>query len=182
MRIVLATPLYPPEIAEPAPYMKELAKRLARLHEVTVVAYARLPEKVPGVSVVVVDKRRPLPLRLLSYVRTLRNAMRRADVVYAENGASVELPVGLLSLVDKRPLILHLGDHTAHERAQAHVLLRAIERFVFSRAAKIMTDIPLSKPEIMPLEPFPAEKLAAYEQSWDAHLRILEDAFNHAIA
>lgn len=180
MRIVLATPLYPPEIAEPAPYIKELAKRLARLHKVTIVAYTRLPENVPGVTIVAVDKRKPLPLRLLAYFFALRKAAKDADVIYAENGASIELPAGFVSLFIKQPLIVHVGDQAAHTRAQTNLVLKSIERFIFSRAQKIITDIPLSKPEILPLEPFPAEKIAAYEQSWDMHLHTLENIFNHA--
>src|SRR3989344_9051256 len=41
MKIVLATALYPPDIAPPAPYVKELATRLAANHEVTIVTYGR---------------------------------------------------------------------------------------------------------------------------------------------
>ncbi len=180
MKIVIATPLYPPEIAEPAPYIKELAKRLAELHEVTIVAYARLPEKVPGVSIVVIDKRRPLPLRLLSYMQALWQAAKHADVVYVENGASVELPAGLISFFRKRLLIVHIGDRTAHERARTHVLLRNIERFTLARAARVIREMPATRPEILPFEPFPTEQFTAYEKSWEAHLRILQDAFNHA--
>lgn len=180
MRIVLATPLYPPEIALPAPYIKELAKRLTTLHKVTIVAYARLPENVPGVTIVAVDKRKPLPLRLLSYFFALRKAAKDADVIYTENGASVELPVGILSFFTKQSPIIHIGDQAAHERARANFVLKSIEQFAFSRAQKIVADIPLSKPEILPLEPFPVEKIAAYEQSWGTHLHTLEDAFNHA--
>ncbi len=181
MRIAIATPLYPPEIAEPAPYAKELAKRLGERHEVTLIAYARLPEKVPKVRIVVVDKHRPLPLRLLSFFFSLVRVAHNVDVMYALNGSSVELPLALASLVVSRPLIIHIGDPAAHERAQKNRLLRTIERFAFSRAHRVLSDMPDTRPEIIPFEPFPKEKFAAYESSWDAHIRMLEDLFNHAI-
>ncbi|MFA6408216.1 MAG: glycosyltransferase [Candidatus Paceibacterota bacterium] len=180
MRIVLATPLYPPDIAEPAPYIKELAKRLAELHEVTIVTYARLPEKVPGVRTIAIDKRQPLPLRLFAYLRALLRAAKYADVIYAENGASVELPAGLVSLFSARPLIMHVGDLVAHKRAQTSLALRSIEHFARSRAKTVITDSPLPKPEILPLDIIPIDKLAAYERSWSEHLRKLEDIFKHA--
>lgn len=182
MRIVLATPLYPPEIAEPAPYIKELARRLTKSHEVTIVAYARLPEAVPGLRIIAVDKRRPLPLRLAAYMRALARAARDADVLYAENGASIEMPLGLLSLFTKRLFIVHIGDPAAHARAKTKMVLRNIEKFIFSRARNVITDAPLPRPEIMPFEPFPAEKFAAYEHSWNTHIRMLEDVFTHATA
>ncbi len=182
MRIVLATPLYPPEIAEPAPYVKELARRLSARHAVIVVAYARLPEQVPGVSVITVDKQKPLPVRLFAYFLALRKATKDADIVYAENGGSVELPAGLLSLLSERPVIMHIGDQTAHRRTRANVIRRYLEQFSFSRAKKVIDSAPAARPEILPFEPFPADKFTAYERSWDEHLRILEDAFNHAVA
>lgn len=182
MRIVIATPLYPPEIAEPAPYIKELAKRLARSHDVAIVAYTRLPEKVPGVKIIAIDKRRPLLLRLFAYFRALRHAAKRADVIYAENGAAIELPAGLVSLFGKQSLVMHIGDSAAHERAQTNFKLRSIERFAHSRAREIIADSPLPKPEILPLEPSPVDKLAAYERSWSAHLDKLEEIFGHAVS
>lgn len=180
MKVVLATPLYPPEIVPPAPYVKELAKRLARLHDVTIVAYARLPEKVPGARIIGVNKRRPLPLRLLSYFFALLGAARRADIIYAMNGASVELPATLVTFITGRPLVFHIGDTAAHERVKRSRLLRAIERLAFSRAKEIVTDAPAARPEILPFEPYPADAVAAYERSWEAHLRALEGAFGHA--
>lgn len=179
MRIVLATPLYPPEIAEPAPYIKELAKRLSVNNTVTVVAYTHLPETVANVRIIAVDKRRPLPLRLVLYFFALLRAIRHADVVYAMNGASVEFPVSLATLFTNRPLIFYIGDVAAHERAKHSDVLRLIERFAFARAKNVLTDTPQARPEVMPFQPFPTGEMEAYARSWDAHVRILEDSFSH---
>ncbi len=181
MRIVLATPLYPPEIAEPAPYIKELAKRLSGRHAVTIVAYAKLPEEVSGVRIIAVNKRRPLLVRLSTYFFALLRATRHADIVYAMNGASVELPIALAALFTGRPVVFHIGDIAAHERAKQSRTLRLIERFAFSHAKRTLNDSPDTRPEIILLEPFPAERMAAYEKSWRAHIDTLEDTFSHAI-
>ncbi|MEK7101812.1 MAG: glycosyltransferase [Patescibacteria group bacterium] len=179
MKIVLATPLYPPEIAEPAPYVKELAKRLSGRHAVTIVAYTRLPEKVSGVSIIVVDKHKPLFIRLVVYFFTLLRAAWHADIVYAMNGASVELPAALVALVTRRPFVFHIGDSAAHERAKQKQLLRFIERFAFARTKEVTADSPLVRPEIIPFEPFPAEGMAVYERSWNTHVNALEATFTH---
>jgi hypothetical protein len=179
MRIVLATPLYPPDIAEPAPYIKELAARLAPHHTVTVVTYGHLPEEVPGVSIVAVRKRLPLALRLFLYTVALAKAAYRADVLYAQNGASVELSVGIVARLMRRPLIMQLGDKAAHRYAAGRPLLRTIERFATSRA-KMVEHAPAQRPEVLPFEPAPTEALAAYEASWKAHVAELERIFDHA--
>ncbi len=180
MKVLLATPLYPPEIGGAAPYVKELAQRLRGRHEVTIVAYAHLPEKVPGVRIVAIDKRPPLPARLFRYTAALLRAAGDADILYAQNGASVELPAGIAALARRAPLIMHIGDEAAHRRAAGNPLLRRIERFAFKRAAKIVTDMPLARPEILPLEKAPEQELAAYEASWGNHINALEGIFQHA--
>jgi hypothetical protein len=180
MKIVVATPLYPPEIAAPAPYVKELARRLSARHQVTIVTYAQLPEQIPGVRIIAVPKRHVLVARLLQYFFSLWRAVRSADVLYAENGTSVELPAGIVALLSRKPLIVHWGDRAARERAAHSSILRLIERFARARAKEAIADIPLSRPEILPLEPKPEIELKAWETSWAMHLSTLEKLFSHA--
>jgi hypothetical protein len=49
MKIVIATPIYPPELGGPATYTKELATRLANIHDITIVAFTNAPQPVSGV-------------------------------------------------------------------------------------------------------------------------------------
>ncbi len=179
MKIVLATPLYPPDIAEPAPYIKELARRLAANHAVKVVVYGHLPEQVPGVTVIAVDKRRPLPFRLLSYTIALMRAARGADVLYAQNGPSVELPLIFVSRIKRMPLFMHIGDKAAHEYAARHPLRRLIERLAF-RKARAVEGTPQPRPEILPFDPRPDAALAAWKESWYGHMQELGHIFTHA--
>ena len=74
MRIVLATPVYPPEIGGPATYTKELALRLRDEHEIIIVAYASTSEIIPGTTLFIASKRRPLPLRFFKYTVDLFRA------------------------------------------------------------------------------------------------------------
>jgi len=177
MKIVLATPLYPPDIAPPAPYVKELAKRLAGSHQVALVTYGKLPEQVAGVSIIAVPKSSMLPLRLLRYTFALLKAARSADVVYAQNGASVELPAALIALFTRRPLVVGLSDESAHNRARRGGVLGSIERFALGRAKTEVTNLPLERPEILPFGPKPEPQLQAYEASWKEHVMQLESVF-----
>lgn len=180
MKIVLASALYPPDIAQPAPYIKELAARLSKKHEVVVVTYGRLPEKIPGVRIVAVDKRQPLPLRLLRFFLALWSATRRTHVLYIENGPSVELPAALVVLLTRKPLIVHLGDSSAHRRAAHSPLFHFLEEFTCKRAQKVFEELPALRPEILPLEEEPGQALAAYERSWQSHLQTIDSLLLHA--
>ncbi len=173
MRVLIVTPLYPPEVADAAVYTKELARRLSNDHEVTVVAYAHLPEKVPGVSVATIDKQQPLLARLRAFRNVFVHAVKNADVVLAINGASVELPLLLTPFPKSVPLVFCIADAKAHARAGL------IERLAFVRADAIVRELPPHRPEILPLEPEPTDALAAYEALWATHLHTLESLFSY---
>lgn len=179
MKIVLATPLYPPDIAQPAPYSKELARRLAATHEVMVVAYAHIPEETTNVRVEAVNKRTPLFVRLVQYFFVLLHSVKEADVLYVQNGASVELPATLVSLITRTPLLVCLSDAAAHKRAKDTWLLKNIERLTLRRAYAVIKNIPSQRPEIMPFQEEPSEKIAAYEVEWQNHIHDLQLAFTH---
>jgi len=173
MKVVLASALYPPDVAPSAAYIKELAARLhAAGHEVVAVVYGALPEAVPGVTIVGVDKRHALVRRLWAYTRALRRAAHKADIVIAENGPSVELALVALN----RPYVLHWGDQAAH--ARAHGARKWLEHWVARRAKAIIADMPLPRPEVLPFGPPP--DFAAYERSWSNHLEELQKQLSHA--
>lgn len=180
MRIAIATPLYPPDIAEPAPYVKELATRLSQKHEITIVTYGRFPEEIPGVRIVAVSKQRPLPIRLALYTLALLAAARKTDVIYALNGPSVELPASIASFITRTTLLAFLGDASAHARAQNKSALKNIENVFLRRAHSTVYEAPLPRPEILPFSPYPTNELEAFNRSWDTHLNALEKALPYA--
>ena len=179
MRIIISTPLYPPDIAEPAPYTKELARRLSASHDVIIVTYGRVPEEVPGVKILVIDKRKPLLPRLFSYTLALLREARLANIIYLQNGASTELPAGIVARLTRIPLVAHIGDAIADEKASKSVILRALQKFAFSRAQTILTETPPPHHEVLHFEGFPAAALSAYEASWKNHLKQLERQFSY---
>ena len=54
------------------------------------------------------------------------------------------------------------------------------QKLLLRRAVGTVTESPLERPEILPFAPRPEAALAAYEQSWNGHLRTLEEKFAHA--
>mgnify|MGYP001577448120 FL=1 len=180
MNIVLVTPLYPPDIAEQARYIKETAARLAKKgHGITIVAYAHIPEKIPGVRIIAVSKRTLLPIRLIAYTKALTSAAHTADIIYAENGPSVELPVTFVSLLMRLPFVMHIGDKAAHERSAKNVFLRYIKHLAHARARAVIADMPATRPEILPFQPVSLAEHAAYDTSWETHINSLTEIFTH---
>jgi glycosyltransferase involved in cell wall biosynthesis len=177
MKIVIATPFYPPDTEPVAVYAKKLAEMLAQRHDVTVVSYVRLPEEMNDVKIFTVNKEQPLFFRLVKFAFFLFRATKKTDILYAENGPSVEVPLWILSLFTGRPFVLHIGDPVADARSQNNFFLGKIHRFLEKRAQAVVNDIPLRRPEIIPFQPEPIEEQAMYRASWDAHVKKLLEIF-----
>jgi len=169
MRVLISTPLYPPDIEPQARYVKELAIRLSDTHEVTLLTYGRIPERIPRVTIHAVPKHIPLVVRLIVYTRALWSMQKSADAIFSENGASVELPLMLVSLLSRVPIVFHEGDVCAQERNKGDVLFKTIHRLA-ARGAKKLTGTPLQKPEVFRHLPFPKTAYAAYADSWQKHI------------
>lgn len=179
MKVVVAAALYPPDTTETAQYVKEVATRLSKSHEVVLVVYAYMPESIPNVRIVTINKRAPLLIRLLSFTYALFIETRDADVVYVENGPAVELPAGLVTRTLPVPLVVHLGDVRAYERLDKPWIYKVTERFLLSKAKKLVRDIPPTKPEILPFAPLPTEEHEYYEAAWKKHVDMLSSLFTH---
>ncbi len=97
MRILIASPLYPPEVGGPAYYAVGLGDALKKKgHKVTVVTYGVL-------------KYLPSGLRHIAFfLRVLPNVMR-ADIVIALDTFSVGVPTAFLCRIARTPLVVRTG-------------------------------------------------------------------------
>lgn len=174
MKIVLATPLYPPDVEPVALYCKELARRLAMAgHEVIVATYGKYPEEVPGVTVVTTDKRQFLLVRIIKYTVALWKVVKNADMIYAQNGASVEFPVLIITNILKKPFVLFWTDVNAIKQAEKNFFLNVLAQAICRRTRMLIENFPPQKPEILPFEAPLGKVLTEYETVWDEHLEQL---------
>lgn len=110
MKITIATPLYPPEIAEPALYIQELAKQLCTSKQITVVTYARRGEDGVCPEVITVNKHEPLFLRLFRFGITLWKTAAKSDVLFVESAIASAFPAVIVGKLRHIPLVLHVRE------------------------------------------------------------------------
>ncbi len=140
MKIIFATPLYPPEIEDPATYVKELAKRMRGMHEIIIAAYASTAEEIPGVTVVTVSKRSPLPARLLRYLLLLFRVAHGADVIYAQNALAAGLPAVIVGRLRGIPVVLHFAEDEAWKNAtRLRLTNKSVEAFLRAHGHNVKT-------------------------------------------
>lgn len=105
MRIVLATPIYPPDIGGPAVYAQKLKEGLEkRGNAIKVVSYRGLA-------------RYPQPLRILFYFLNLFKNALNCDLIYIFNLTSCGLPAYWVSHILKKKFIVRIGGDFLWERA-----------------------------------------------------------------
>ena len=126
MKIVIATPLYPPEIAEPALYIKELAHRLCEKHDVQVIAYTKQKQVETCPQVIPVDKRAPLIIRLFNFTGALWKASKAADYIFAESALASAIPAMAIGYVRRIPVMLHVREDEIGNRIQRRQLKDAL--------------------------------------------------------
>jgi glycosyltransferase involved in cell wall biosynthesis len=160
MKILLATPLYPPEIGGPATYTKELAEQLKDKHNLKIVAYTQKnPEQIEGVELIFVDKFKPLFYRLFKFFLAVLKHSKDVDIIYVQNALAAGLPAMLAGKLRKKPVVLKFVGDEAWERAYGarktkknlvdfmqnpdgglkSLLFRKIQKFVLKRIAILTT-------------------------------------------
>ncbi len=120
MKIILATPIYPPEIGGPATYTKELVGKLQDKHDITVVAFTNNQEGIPGSKLVAIDKQKKMIARLWQFFWAIYREAKQADVLYVQNAMAAGLPTILAGKLRGKPVILKFVGDEAWERATQH--------------------------------------------------------------
>lgn len=179
MKIILATPLYPPEISYASFYVKELARALSNRHEIIVLTYGYIPEKVKNVKIYTVNKNSPFFIRIPLYFLFLWRISSGADVIYVQNGVSVELPAVIMSILKSTPLFLAISDMKAHLNTSKNQIMKFIENLARKQAILVVKNLPMKKPTISPFVSKNEKDWAQYEASWSDHINHLEDIFKN---
>ncbi len=119
MRLVLATPLYPPEIGGPATYAKALVEGLpARGIEVELVKFSDV-------------RRWPRFMRHVVYERRLVERLRTADAVLALDPVSTGLPAMRAARAFGKPFFLKIvGDYAWEQGRQRFGVRQTLDEFV----------------------------------------------------
>ncbi len=171
MKILIATALFPPDIADPAPYVKELATRLQANHMVTVLTYGRFPESVSGVTVEYIPKQTAALWRMFLFTRALWRLTQKADCVLIQNAPSTELPAAIVGLFYKKKLLIMASD-TKIKYSGWRKLVSLVANM--SSHKRLTINLPTSRPEIHPFRELSDTAHTDHETSWKKHLTTLE--------
>lgn len=126
MRLLIATPLYPPDAGGPATYSKLLEKELPKLGtEVKLVKFGDV-------------RHLPVGIRHIAYVGKLLRAAVSADVILALDPVSTGLPALITSSFLRKPLLIKVvGDYAWEQGVQRFGIEDVLDDFVENRHVPI---------------------------------------------
>lgn len=134
MKILIVTPIFPPQIGGPATYTYELAKRLIPSHQVTIIAFGEKLMKLGGAKIVSV------PLlggvlgaigRQATLIKAVASAARETDVIYAQGALVVGFTSSLIARIQGKPLIIKfVGDEVWEEALRKKKTNLELENFL----------------------------------------------------
>ncbi len=118
-KILLATPIYPPEIGGPATYTKELSERLGAKHDITILTYGEINKSpvFPNTKLILIKKSLSMPVRIFLYTWKLIQISKNYDLIYVQNAVASGLPVAINKKLRGTPYILKFVGDEAWERA-----------------------------------------------------------------
>lgn len=171
MKIVIATPLYPPEIGGPATYAKLL--------------FEGLPAKGIEVDLVKFSEVRHLPklFRHYVYYRRVLKAAQNADVVLAIDPVSVGLPAMKAAQKAGKPFVVKIvGDYAWEQGQQRFGITQNLDEFVKMKRVpflvhvlqRIQTRVAQSATRVI----VPSEYLKSIVSTWGIQSEKIEVIYN----
>jgi len=158
MKILITTPIFPPEIGGPATYVKEFAQRAKKKdNDVEIITLTDVEnDNLDDIDITSVKRTRNKLARHSSLFSKILKKAKKHDLIYAQNPGAVGLPSVLAGSILRKPVVVKYVGDTAWEKAfregKTKKLLEdflknpdvnkniiKIERFVFKRATKIIT-------------------------------------------
>jgi len=116
-KILLATPIYPPDIGGPATYTQRLANQLSQKgFEVIVITFSEkeIAENT-DFSVITISRAYPKVIRHFLYLLELLRLAQKSDVIYAQSPVNVGFPSLIASKILRKKLILKVVGDAAWE-------------------------------------------------------------------
>jgi glycosyltransferase involved in cell wall biosynthesis len=105
MKIILATPIFPPDIGGPAQYVKNLAEGLSKKgFEAEIFSYQKL-------------KNIPQPFRFFVYLTRVFKKAKDCDIIFAFNLVSCGIPAYLAAKIRRKKFLIRIGGDFLWERA-----------------------------------------------------------------
>lgn len=171
MKIVIATPLYPPEIGGPATYVKLLEEGL--------------PKKGIEVDVVKFSEVRHLPkiIRHYAYYRRVLRAARDADIVLALDPVSVGLPAMRAAQRVEKPFVVKIvGDYAWEQGVQRFGITQSLDEFVANervpRMVRLLRKIQARVAHAAENVIVPSEYLKTIVTAWGVPKRKIQVIYN----
>lgn len=121
MKIIVTSPLFAPEIAEPAPYVKTISKQLGQDQEVIVLTYSNIQNLDNNKNLIAIKKNQASILRIFQYLLKLLKITKKNDIIYAQSGLSTSLASLISAKLKGAKIIYRYSEDEAYLRYKKNI-------------------------------------------------------------
>lgn len=121
MKILITSPICPPEIGGPATYVSELGKRLSESHGITVITFTQKPKRIKKCKIVSIPHHKHflgILFRQLKLAAAIYKYAVSADIIYAQGPVVVGFTSIIIGKLIGKPTIIKFVGDIAWEEAE----------------------------------------------------------------
>lgn len=134
MKILIVSPIFPPEIGGPATYVTELASRLKKGHQITIITFcSKVPQTISGCRLIYIPTQASAFGRQYRLFKSILMESFRHQLIYSQGSFVVGLASCLASKLSRKPLIIKFVGDEIWETARNHGHTRENLENFFSR-------------------------------------------------
>ncbi len=121
MKILISTPLYPPETARVSIFAKQLAMNLQMIyvekHLITLLAYSDFPENINNVKIISVSKKQNLLKRIILFTKILLREVKNNGIILLNQAGISSLLTLLVAKLFNKKTISFIMENEVEERS-----------------------------------------------------------------
>lgn len=158
-KILISTPLFPPEIAYPASFSKKLGSHLSKYgHDIVIATFSDSPEKIENVKVLHVRKSLNLIYRMIKFYFLLFMEIPKTDLIILKQAGFSSFLTLLVSKVFRKKMILILKEDEVEVRMHNLKIdknsftvwrVKKLQKFIFKHVDFILFENDLLKEKII---------------------------------
>ena len=117
MKILIATPLFSPEIPEPAQYVNKISYSLEKENAIHIISYGKKGSQINNNAITVIPKDKAVLVRMFLFFWAVLNQAKHYDIIFIQDAVAVGLPTILAAKISRTKTVVRLIEDEPWKRS-----------------------------------------------------------------
>ncbi len=116
MKVLISTPLFPPEAHYPAKFSKSLAENISQYHEVSLLVFGDSPEQISSVNIVSISKKKNFLKKIFLFLQKSYKPISNSDIIILNQAGLFSFLTFILAKMKNKKIITKIKEDEVEER------------------------------------------------------------------